>query len=523
MPRPRGAATPTRTNGQPHPALIIALVFMSLVTILLGVLYYLERDKRFQADESAKKANNERKSLDEQLQKERDYFQMQMRKWLSGKLNKDESDRLDQTKDRVLQDAASGRDIRPQWFRELEKTIEADLKPGPGQNYQEIVKNLRDQLAKQTQYLDETRSALKKVQDDFQTYQKQYNADVVNAAVEQEREKHRKDLNEKLAEKDAAFKGLQDRFAKLNEQHQKLLADAQQQAAQEIQRIREDYNGKVEALGKLEQELKRKFEARAIVRLDDPKGRIVRVTRDAQYVYLDVGSEQFVRPGLTFAVHGIDRQGRPIEDPKAKVEVVAVEGPRISLARVTEVARRPTIWDVDLRPESPTYWISEPSQFYRIREPLVAGDLIYNPAWDPGQRVRVALVGIFDIDGDGLDDREIFEKFLQDTGADVVAYLDPADNTLKGKVDYAVDYLIVGPEPVGSYIKESEKVKEEARKHGIEIVALRKFLIRMGVAPSRFAGATRAPAGTPPAPQGPQQKPDIERRPPAQPADKAGR
>lgn len=40
------------------------------------------------------------------------------------------------------------------------------------------------------------------------------------------------------------------------------------------------------------------------------------------------------------------------------------------------------------------------------------GDRLYTPVWQPGRRLRFALTGFMDIDGDGSNDRELVRNLI---------------------------------------------------------------------------------------------------------------
>jgi hypothetical protein len=93
----------------------------------------------------------------------------------------------------------------------------------------------------------------------------------------------------------------------------------------------------------------------------EPLGKILRITRQGDKVYINLGEADEVRPKRTFTVCGAGPR-RANDSPKASVEVLTVLQPHLSLARVT--------------------WLRDPD-----REPLVEGDQLYNPARGPTQGV----------------------------------------------------------------------------------------------------------------------------------------
>jgi RNA polymerase sigma factor (sigma-70 family) len=86
--------------------------------------------------------------------------------------------------------------------------------------------------------------------------------------------------------------------------------------------------------------------------------KIVRLDASGKVPYINLGSADRVTPGLTFSVHGVGRDGRPLPAVKGTVEVFKVLGEHLSQARVTSVAG--------------------PG-----RDPIIQGDLLFNPSWHP--------------------------------------------------------------------------------------------------------------------------------------------
>jgi hypothetical protein len=130
---------------------------------------------------------------------------------------------------------------------------------------------------------------------------------------------------------------------------------------------------------------------------DEPQGKILRKLPE-NVVEINLGSAAGVRPGLTFTVLPSDfpakgRQSRmravrvpdgkggfkSVEQfvPRGAIEVFEVVNERLSLARV-----------------------QSGSEVDPIRDGITQGDLLYNSAWRKGVADHIALVGIFDVNGD---------------------------------------------------------------------------------------------------------------------------
>src|SRR5262249_39041165 len=83
--------------------------------------------------------------------------------------------------------------------------------------------------------------------------------------------------------------------------------------------------------------------------------KITSMDRRGTNPYINLGSADNVKPQLTFTIHGVGLDGRPILQAKGTLEVVNVTGPHLSQARITGVK------DAN-------------------RDPILEGDILYNPS-----------------------------------------------------------------------------------------------------------------------------------------------
>lgn len=207
--------------------------------------------------------------------------------------------------------------------------------------------------------------------------------------------------------------------------------------------------------------------------LDLPKGKIIQVDPTGNMVSINLGSFDRVKEGLTFSISGANAGTKSGGKPKATIEVVRVIDAHLSRAAVTDV--------VD-----------------RSRDPILNGDLLYNLAWNPNFRERVAIAGLIDLHNDGRDSTPEFIAQLQKQNIDVDAYLDLKDLQIKGRgMSLQTSYLILGPTPefdTNGQIKENDaradrkkeilakmsELRVEADRLGIEAISARRFMARIG-------------------------------------------
>jgi len=119
----------------------------------------------------------------------------------------------------------------------------------------------------------------------------------------------------------------------------------------------------IRELAELHELLLKQFESAISIANDTPKGSIVRMDRVNNLAYVNLGRADFIRPGVTFAVLPAGSTGRAAaaRERKGAVEVVDVLEDHLSTAKVLEATNA-------------------------TRDPLLPGDLLFNPAWNSSQR-----------------------------------------------------------------------------------------------------------------------------------------
>ena len=200
---------------------------------------------------------------------------------------------------------------------------------------------------------------------------------------------------------------------------------------QQLDAIRQQCSDDIQRQREVNQQLKNKYE-QTLAQLQELKdklgqsqirpvelataregdGVILDAKPDDDAVYINLGADDQLTLGLEFAVYdaltGIPADGHA----KGRIEVVNIS-PTVSQCRVLERHG-------DAR--------------------MITGDIIANPIYDRGRRLRFYVLGAFDLDRDGRDDRG---------GADLIATLvkkwgGQIEPELSGRVDFVI---LGGPPP----------------------------------------------------------------------------
>lgn len=238
-------------------------------------------------------------------------------------------------------------------------------------------------------------------------------------------------------------------------------------------------------------------------KLETPLGRIL--TRHADgTIEIDIGSDALVKPGLKFTVLPSDYpqkgersrmfversadvtgvfRGKEQWRQKANIEVVEVRGPNLSICRLVPM-------DAGLSAGGTPLTRLE---YDDIRDRVMKGDLIYHPYWKKGTADHVALVGIFDTNGDGVDDIEAVVRDLRATGIPVDAFFDLRTGKWNegGKLSPRTRSLIIGELPINSGTDPNRDAKsaltakleaaiKEAKEKGIRAENYREVFPKMG-------------------------------------------
>jgi hypothetical protein len=141
-------------------------------------------------------------------------------------------------------------------------------------------------------------------------------------------------------------------------------------------------------------------------------------------------------------------------------------GPNLSVCRITE-------------------------EFDEVRDRVMAGDLLYNAVWRKGAADHIALIGVFDLDADGIDDLQFVINNLSKAGVIVDAYYDLGAGKWVGKITERTIFAVEGYQPVlkgldgnadakSRIISQIEQAKKDCVERGAKVVKIRDFFPRIG-------------------------------------------
>ncbi|HTU88500.1 MAG TPA: hypothetical protein VMF69_00245 [Gemmataceae bacterium] len=462
---------PRSQQGESKQGLIITLVFFILATLSLGVSTYFG----FSGQDKLEKDAKEAKQKEDTFKADRDYYKAQamvfrgymgmtdgmegaetlntLKGQLDGSLGKSSKDNADVTKTLKALEAKYG------WNgNQPKESLEGAIK-----NLNTQLENLAAQQKKTKEDLDKAKVELQKRDDDLKIARKEFE-DSLNKLrdnFKQDFTKSDEQLNQFRSKVDQESQKLEE-VRKQTEEAKKAL----EATVAKLEREKSDLKKLVERKqGELDEFHAKNPESPANMRTD---WKIVRMDNRGANPYINLGSADHVKSKLTFTIHGLGLDGRPNPQTKGTLEVINVLGPHLSQARITSVKDR-------------------------NRDPIVENDVIYNPSWNPNLKKHVAIAGIIDLTGDGRDSLPEFMRSLERQNIVVDAYVDPRDGSIKGRLTYQTDYLILGgasdradsPQAGESEKRVSEgrkQMQDEAKKYGVAVKSLLSYLEMIGYA-----------------------------------------
>jgi hypothetical protein len=503
---------PPKSQGESKQGLIITLVFFILATIGLGVATWFG----FADQEIKDKAVADAKKVEKAARDERDWYKFQSQIYLSymgQSQNIDLTDlgvkkgQFDQKSMKI--DGYKDKDDATKLITDYDKRFGWNAKENkPTQTFESQLEKLKAEnegLTKLNQAgkaaLADAKKKLTEAEEQLAAAKDTFTKDLAKNAKKSTDDmgNDRKlidDLNKRLA-----TAGTDLATAKTAAETQraglvKQLAAKETEKKFLAQRIR-DQEDRLAALAV------KSTQAPASLRTD---WKIIKMDSRGQNPYINLGSADRVKPQLTFSIHGVGLDGRPIPQSKGTLEVVDVLRDHLSRVHITSV--------------------KDPN-----RDPILEGDVLYNPSWNPTIKKHVALAGIMDLTGDGRDSLAEFKRSLERQNIVVDAWLNPKDFAVKGKITVQTDYLILGEsldfQETGRGKNEElqkkldvgiNQMKAEALKNGVKATSLSKYLEMIGYRLPRGLGEEK-PLYDPTARPERAPRPD-EKVPPAAPAKK---
>jgi hypothetical protein len=196
-------------------------------------------------------------------------------------------------------------------------------------------------------------------------------------------------------------------------------------------------------------------------------GRVTQIDQRNNTGYINLGEADGLKPATTFAIYNKEETRFGEVEPKGQIEVTRITGPHQAEFRILESD---------------------------VFHPVQRDDLIHSPVWNAGDKVRFALAGILDVDGDGDSDLELVRNIIRSNNGEIDAEMNEQGD-FKGTMSVKTRYLVLGDRPTDTspqaFRDTYSRMLGEADEYSIQRIDLQKLLEYMGYR----AQATVTPLG----------------------------
>jgi len=425
----------------------IALIILFMLTIILGVTTYVFCRQYIEADTSARKLDGQLKEKDTANQSIQDENN-KLKKMILGVAGAEEK-KLEEVTTQFNDD----REKLAAGFDEQDKF------------YRPMLLRLHDMLNKKNGELTDSKDALQMLRDEYDKWKQEMAGQV------KKHDDARLAAEDKLKTAVAAYDAAR---AQIDAGKQKIEKDWEAARDETDKRLkaleaeRDQKNDLAKALETRNEQQRKELDKETKPSTDVPDGKISWVDQRSGTVWIDLGRADALRRQTTFSVYPMDVTNLAKATKKAGIEVTRIRGEHLAEARIVE----------DM-----------------VSDPIMIGDKIYTPVWNPGEQVTFALVGLMDMDGDGTSDLSTVKQLIELSGGRVDYWKDEKGKE-EGKMTIYTRYLVVDSEALdvaeGKGSNEAKQkagavqaagqtsVVEEARKLGLKTITLAALLQQMG-------------------------------------------
>jgi hypothetical protein len=483
-----------KRGGESRTGLVVFLVLFILISIGLGVTTYYG----YEEANTQKKAAEDAKKEKEAWTKDANYWKflaLTYRAYVGAVDQDPTAEEIPGLRSEFEKGGfANARDNNKEAHTKLLKEAWSDQNPTrkwegkkPVETYEQEIKRLNNVIVVKNTALKEAEDKLKAKEDELKTAQNQ----LAQAKLDFQKELVNKDTNN-LNQLTALKAEVENRQKLLEEWGKKPLAELEDQkknlvaAHKDIGDLKKKLDEAVKTAKRNQDELaavRATAEEIDITKMNpDNLATIQSINRTGDMPYISLGSADNLRRQVTFSIFGKGVDGRPLKEPKGKLEVIRITGEHQAQAQITE-----------LRDER--------------RDPVLPGDFIYNPAWNRNLTQHVVLIGKIDLTGEGRDNSQELIRNLRNQNVEVDAYMElkgeyklrkPGSDE-EAKITRATDLVIVGtgPEKLGAspvvrggipdkndpkekWLTTMDNYQREADRLGVRVMRLNNFLEMSG-------------------------------------------
>lgn len=386
------------------PYLLIVFVFLFLIATTLAVLGFIGKDEAQQANNDLQqrmgKLRDEQNELQEQLQ--------QLVMEVTGKSQGTASEAIQASKSAYRQRDAIAEQIQSN-YPDIGITLDTS-KSGLASEVVTLagaVEATLGQIANLNQEINEIKSKLDEASQQVASLQETHaeRLDELNA----QKKTLQEELKQEQTQREQAIQQASERQSAMMAEKEKQLRERQQRIEEllvELQTTRGRLRRVETELSSLQEQVRGGSAEVA----NQPDGRIEKLAADSDICYINIGSKDGVRQGMSFAVYSQDAQFK--NDVKGSIRVTTVSE-NFSECKIHEE-------NFDM--------------------PIVVGDAIANPAFAAAREYIFVIRGDFDLRGSGrpsdLGRKEVIEAIKR------------AGGNVAEEITVQTDYVVMGEEPM---------------------------------------------------------------------------
>jgi len=333
-----------------------------------------------------------------------------------------------------------------------------------GGSYPEESRFYRLLLEKMQKTIDEKNMELADAKAQLQRLEEEYK---VREASKDPQMKQFEEARDKAAQDLAAEQAkYQNERTRITQDQAKLQADLQntrKEASDNLAKVESKLKKTEDLVSKLSNiidEQSTKLEKLTGGKIDSPDGEVLWVNQRSRTLWINLGRADALQPQISFSVYPGDVGELTVDHKKGSIEVTQILGDHLAEARIIEDSEA---------------------------APILPGDKIDTVLWNPNQKKRFALAGLFDIDGDGRSDLEAVLNLIRINGGEVDCYIaDSGKDKYKqiGQLSVNTNYLILGEAPTEkgdpAQLEAFTKILRDAAQLRIPTVQFGDVLQRMG-------------------------------------------
>jgi len=411
----------------------VVVILMVLMVVGLGVFTYVFYTADVKSRADAEGARTQLATNQAQTQK-----YLQERNKLKVLIGHTEETEIQEIEAKFAEDVAT--------YIADEGGVEPDLQ---AVNYRKIPQELREKYAALEQQLAEARTRESALIRERDALEAEKNEKV--AAAETQRDQYAEQMRAHQAEYASARQGMQ----KLQQDTLEAKRGIENQVAtvttaknNELAKLQEELD-RWQRLAEGYQTQKESLEPKIS---DSPDGQIVWSNPKEKVVWINIGTEDNLRPQMTFSVFEQGEKNLAQAKNKGSIEVLRIHDKHQAEARMVD---------------------------YDPGNPIMPGDSIFTPIWGRGRAEKFAMAGVIDLNRDGRDNSDEIRRVIETAGGQVVAYVGEGGK-LEGQITPEVRYLILGSRPTDrstdADIAAYTNMLEAARVNGVSSIRIDQFV-----------------------------------------------